>query len=114
MSEYKQKQKSDIMKKKKFIWRDCKTFFTLKEVEELKKTKEEKSIVLVDYMGCECPVVGKVISTNWLSDNAFYLTFLFELNTVKHGIKIKQNIKKPEQRYLEEMDPDFLERLLIF
>jgi hypothetical protein len=96
----------------KFIWRDCLTFLTLKEVDDCIQSSKVITLNLVNHRKMTFAVSGRVISTRWLNENAFYFTFLFEFNGKKQGIKIKQNVRFADQRYVEEMDPEFLDRLM--
>jgi hypothetical protein len=74
---------------------------------------EEFQLLLLDDTGEEHEVIGSVVFFRWLSENAFYFTFVFDFEGVKHFIKIKQNVKDVENRYVEilEHDERFINRL---
>jgi len=101
------------MEKKTGFWKDCLTFLSHESTENYEQTMEEFQLLLLDDNGEEHEVIGSVVSFRWLSENAFYFTFVFDFEGVKHFIKIKQNVKDVENRYVEtlECDERFINRL---
>jgi len=95
------------------FWKDCLTFLDHEQVEHYNQTMEEFQLLLLDDNGQEHEVIGSAISFRWLSENAFYFTFLFDFEGDKHFIKVKKNVKDVENRYIEifAYDELFINRL---
>lgn len=89
------------MKKKDQFWIDCLTFLTFEQVIRYRKSRENFSLILVGDKGQKHEVIGSLVFFNKLSDNAFYFTFVFDFDDNKHYIKIKQNVKDSNSRYVD-------------